>query len=220
MRIPQLLIGISFIGALYIVFLIMNYLGENYPLTNFPARGTRIVALGDSLTAGVGGTSGGYVPILEKRLGVHIGNAGKSGDTTGDALARLPDVLSEKPDILIILLGGNDALNHVPTETTLHHLEEIIARSQGEGALVLLVGIRGGVIGDPYGKTFSALAKRTGSAYVDNVMKEIFANTKYLSDEIHPNDAGYEKMADKIAPVLEGLIVTARKTEELTPLSL
>ena len=84
-------------------------------ITNFPPDAGPIIALGDSITFGVGATPGqNYVDELEKRLGVDIINAGVSGNTTRDALERLQrDVLSQNPSTVIVLLGGNDELRRV-----------------------------------------------------------------------------------------------------------
>lgn len=171
-----------------------------------------MIAIGDSLVVGVGAGSPekGFIPILEKRLNITIANKGTSGDTTHDALLRLSkDVLDEKPDIVIVLLGGNDFLRHVPAEETFANLRLIIGQIQSRGAIVLLLGIRGGIIADHYDDDFAALAKATGSLYVSNVLEGLVGNNTLMSDEIHPNDKGYERIADRVAPVLEGLIFAA-----------
>lgn len=169
--------------------------------------------LGDSLTAGVGASdpTHGLVTQLEQRLNVSIINKGVSGDTTKDALARLPDVLSEKPDILIVLLGGNDYLKHVPEAETFANLRTIITKAQSEGALVILVAIRGGLLADHFAAQFKALAKETGSLHVADALDGIIGNPTLMSDEIHPNDRGYEKMVDRIAPQLEIALLSAQQ---------
>lgn len=187
----------------------------NHPIKNYPPKGTHIIALGDSLIVGVGAENPekGFIPVLAKRLNITIINKGISGDTTHDALLRLSkDVLDEKPDIVILLVGGNDILKQVPKEETFVNLRSIIARIQSRGAIVLLLGIRGGLLTDQYDDDFAALAKATGSLYVPNVLLGLIGNNALMSDEIHPNDRGYERIVDRVAPVLEGLIVAVPKT--------
>jgi lysophospholipase L1-like esterase len=204
-----IIIGVLVIGM---IWQIMSTLFEQYPLTNFPPKGTNIVALGDSLTVGIGasGQEGGFIHILEQRFNVTIINKGVSGNTTGDALARLDsDVLSYHPDIVMILLGSNDYLRQEPRKDTFKNLHTMITRIQEKGAVVILLGARGGALSDTFAKDFDALARSTGSAFVPGVLDDIFGNTKLMTDEVHPNDAGYLKMADKIAPALEGIVLAA-----------
>jgi lysophospholipase L1-like esterase len=210
--IQKLLIIISLVVGAAIWQLGMIF-WENYPIINFPPKGRVIVALGDSLTEGVGATSKatGYIGILEERLLITITNKGVRGDTTEDALKRLDrDVLSENPDIVIILLGGNDYLKKIPEQQTFENLHTIITRIQEKGAVVILLGVRGGLVGDKFADDFEKLAEETGSLFVPNILEDIIGNPKLMSDAIHPNDSGYLKVADKIAPTLEGLIRAAQ----------
>lgn len=203
--------GILIVG---IVWETMRILPDQYSITNFPPKGESIIALGDSLTTGVGASSQehNYVSLLEKRFNISITNKGKSGDTTHDALLRLDDdVLALHPDIVLVLLGSNDYLRQEPRRETFSNLRTIIARIQKEGAVVILIGARGGVLSDTFAKDFTALARETGSVFVPGVLDDIFGNAKFMSDEVHPNDAGYLKMADKIAPELEGVVLAVTK---------
>lgn len=208
------LAGFVLIGVLWQV---ITLFAGHYPITNYPPKGTTIVALGDSLTVGVGAsdTAHGYISILAKRLNITIANKGVSGDTTADAEKRLQrDVLDEHPNIVLILLGGNDYLKQVPQEETFRNLRSIIERTQKTGATVLLIGVRGGLLHDKFDKDFEKLAKDTGSLFVPNALNEILGDPKLMSDQVHPNDDGYLKIADKIAPTLEGLVLAApQKTE-------
>ena len=115
-------------------------------------------------------------------------------------------MLDQKPDIVIILLGGNDYLRRVPDTQTFDNLLMIIRQVQSGGAVVLLLGVRGGLLTDHWDTNFEMLAKATGSAYVPNVLDGIFGDPKLMSDQIHPNDRGYEKIADKVAPALLRII--------------
>lgn len=203
-----LIIGILVLG---IIWQTMRGTSDQYPLTNFPPKGTTIVALGDSLTVGMGSSENrnGYVSVLEQRFGVKIINKGVGGNTTRDALARLnDDVLSYHPDIVIVLIGSNDYLRQELHEDTFKNLSTIITRIQEQGAVVILIGARGGALTDTFAEDFEIIAKKTGSAFVPGILDGILGNAKLMSDEIHPNDAGYLKMADKIAPVFGGIILS------------
>jgi lysophospholipase L1-like esterase len=198
--------------AIALIWQTMGGFSKQYPITNFPPKGTNIIALGDSLTVGVGASSKekGYVSILEQRFNITIQNEAISGDTTHGALARLErDVLSKQPDIVMILLGSNDYLRQEPIRETFKNLHAIITSIQKKGAVVILIGARGGILGDTFKEDFTTLAHSTGSAFVPGVLDDILGNTKLMTDEIHPNDAGYLKMADKIAPTLEGIVLAA-----------
>ncbi len=162
-----------------------------------------IVAFGDSLVSGVGATYGNdFVSLLSKDIGQPIINLGVPGNTTADGLGRLEAVIEKHPDVVIVLLGGNDALRRVPTSDTFANLKSIIKELQASGAKVLLLGIQGNVLSDPYEKEFKSLAKETDVAYVSNVLEGLFGNAKYMSDTIHPSDLGYRKIADRVRPVL------------------
>jgi acyl-CoA thioesterase-1 len=204
-----IVIGILAVGMIWQT---TSNLSKQYTITNFPPRGTNIIALGDSLTTGVGASSEkkGYISILEQRFNITITNEAISRDTTHDALARLDhDVLSKHPDIVIILLGSNDYLQQEPREDTFKNLHTIITRIQKNGAVVILLGARGGILHDTFADDFTTLARSTGSAFVPGILDDILGNTKLMADEVHPNDAGYLKIADKIAPIFEGIVLAA-----------
>lgn len=180
----------------------------SYEITNAPPKGDTIVAIGDSLIEGVGAQQGGDLPAqLTRRLGTPVINEGISGDTTKDALARIDKILSHEPDIVIVLLGGNDFLRDVPLDETFGNLHTIITRLQEEGAVVVLLGVRGGRFGDPAAGRFEQLARVTGSVYVPDVLEGLIGDSRFMADPIHPNTAGYAVIADRVAPVVHDLMV-------------
>jgi len=176
-------------------------------VTNYPSAGTDVVALGDSLVSGTGASRGAdFVSLLSGRVGLPIANLGAPGDTTADALARIHELDDYNPKVIIVLVGGNDYLRRVPDETVFANLAQIIEDIHKRGSIVLLVGIRGGVLGDPYAARFEQLAQQYGTAYVADALKGLFGDERYMADSVHPNDAGYARLAERIAPVLSDLL--------------
>ena len=173
-------------------------------ITNFPSSGENIVAFGDSLVQGMGSTDGNdFVSILSRKIGEPIINLGVSGNTSADGLARINTVQAQDPKVVILLLGGNDFLRKIPTEETFKNIKQMVIELQQNGSVVVLIGIQGGLLGDPYEKYFEDIARTRGTLYVPSVLKGIIGKTNMMSDAIHPNNAGYEKMAEKILPVLQ-----------------
>ncbi len=179
------------------------------PIRNLGARPGPIVILGDSLAAGVGSRGGqrGFVTRLSEKLGVEIVNRGVSGNSTQDGLERLEtDVLALKPALVILELGGNDFLRRMDPDQTFANLETMIRRSQQEGAAVLVLGVRGGILGRSRGDRFREVARRHQAAYVPDILDGVFAHPALMADSIHPNDAGHEKIAARLEPVLRRLL--------------
>ena len=202
---------IMLIGA---VWQVATLFMEHYPITNYPPRGTRIVSFGDSLMVGIGASAPevGFIPLLAERAGTQIINKSISGNTTADGLMRLDaDVISEEPDIVLLLLGGNDYLKQIPREETFANLRSIITKIQSTGAVVIVLGVRGGLLNDHFARDFKSLAEDTGALYVPNVLDGIFGVSELMSDQIHPNDRGYLKIVDKVAPSLMGLLGAVRE---------
>ncbi|MCP6720301.1 MAG: GDSL-type esterase/lipase family protein [Patescibacteria group bacterium] len=209
MEIPKHWIKITTALIAVIVAAVIWFIPEDsYEIKNYPSAGETIVAFGDSLVEGVGSSAGhDFVSLLSEKIGVPIVNAGRSGDTTSMALQRLgSDVLSRDPDIVLVLLGGNDYLEGVAKSETFGNLNLIIDRIQEEGAIVAILAIQGGLFQDDYRGSFTRLAEEKGAAYVPNVLRGIIGRADLLSDSVHPNDKGYKIMADRIEPVLQDLL--------------
>jgi len=185
----------------------LRYSHKKFLKQNRPTAGKNIIAFGDSLTAGEGSSDGhNFVSVLSKRIGVPIINAGHGGDTTRDALERLQrDVLSREPKLVLVLLGGNDALRGIPQKETFKNLEEIIDRIHTKGSCVLLLGVRGGIFFDYFKRGFNRLAKEKKVFYVPDIFS-FFLEPDLKSDYIHPNDNGYKVIANRIEPILRELV--------------
>jgi acyl-CoA thioesterase-1 len=174
---------------------------------NLDSPGRTIVCFGDSITAGVGAGAGeGYPDRLAARLGVEVVNAGVPGDTSSDGLARLDGVLAQNPWLVIVELGGNDLLRQVPMERTEKAMRQILDRLIASRVVPVLVEIHG-----PFGGRYRDLFERLEEDYevplVEDALPDILADPRLKADSIHPNAAGYarlaEAVADEVAPLLE-----------------
>ena len=198
------------IGVIVIVVVVVwvAFGGEKNKITNYPSGGTNIIAFGDSLIEGVGASEGNdFISLLSREIGQPIINVGISGNTTRDGLKRIgKDVLSKDPKIVLISLGGNDYLKRVPKDETFENLENIITQIQNKGAVVLLLGVRGGILRDNYEKNYRDTAERLGAGYVENILDDIIGTPSLMYDALHPNDTGHKIIADKILPVLQEII--------------
>lgn len=182
--------------------------GREQRIVNFPSQNSGVVAFGDSLVEGVGSArGGGFVSVLEKRLGVPIVNLGRSGDTTAMALARVNEVTALKPAVTIILLGGNDFFQGVSELEIIRNLGDIIEAVQASGSSVLLVGIESQTDGNHHRQIFNQLHTLYHTAYVVNVLDNVYGKGAFMSgDGIHPNDFGYDVVARRIGITLAPMI--------------
>jgi len=194
-------------AALLVAAAVYFFFFNTAPIANYPSAGTDIVAFGDSLVAGTGATDGrDFVLLLSGAIGQPVINLGVPGDTTADGLARIGELDAYKPKVVLLLLGGNDYLKRIPQEQTFANLAAIIKDIQSRGAIVLLLGVRGGLFGDYFSSGFEDLRSAYHTAYVPDVLDGLLGDKQYMSDQIHPNDAGYAAIADRITPVLKKLL--------------
>lgn len=178
------------------------------------AQALRIAMLGDSLTAGYGLPPQEALPVkLEKALkaagrDVSIMNHGVSGDTTAGGLARVDWMMGDKPKLVLLALGANDALRGTDPAETERNLDAIITKLKTEGAAIVLFGMAAPRnYGPEYTKAFDGLypklaEKHTIPLYpflLDGVAMERDLNQ---ADGIHPNVKGVDVLVSRIAPVV------------------
>lgn len=176
---------------------------------NLDSRGTTIVCFGDSITAGVGaGGAPTYPDLLAQRLEADVVNAGYPGATAADLLARLPEALAHDPWLVIVEAGGNDMLRRVPVGETEAAVRGLVQGVLAAGAVPMLVEIRApfGGLGD----LFVRLGDEYDVPVVEDVLPEILLDRRLKSDEIHPNAAGYERLAAAVADEVEPLLEARR----------
>ena len=186
------------------------------------AEPARIVGFGDSLMAGYQLDPGQSFPEkLEAALkarghDVVIVNAGVSGDTSSGGLSRLDWSVAEDTDLVILELGANDMLRGIPPELTEKNLAAMIERLQERGIAIILAGMLAAPnLGPDYADSFNPIYPRLAGTYglplypffLDGVAAE---TTLLLSDGMHPNDRGVERMVEGFLPVIEAVLAQGR----------
>jgi acyl-CoA thioesterase-1 len=173
-----------------------------------------VAFLGDSLTAGLGLPLDQAYPALVgekmKRLGapIRVLNAGVSGDTSAGGLRRLSWILAQRPAVVVVELGANDALRAQPPEEIERNLREIVSRARAAGARVLLVGMQiPPNYGPDYAGRFAAiyprLARELHVALVPFLLSGVGGISELnQADGIHPTAEGHERVAATVAPYL------------------
>lgn len=186
------------------------------------ARNHTILVVGDSLSAEYGLKRGsGWVALMEQRLATEkmtakVINASISGDTTSGGRSRLAALLhTHKPTVLVIELGGNDALRGLPLTMTHDNLRAMTRAAQAAGAKVLLIGMEMPPnYGQDYAKRFAAIfgnvAKETKAALVPFLLKNVAdgpdATRLFQNDRIHPLEAAHPLILDNVWPTLKKMI--------------
>jgi len=186
------------------------------------AKPLRILALGTSLTQGYNlppGTE--FTAVLEARLkkagfDVTVVNAGVSGDTSADGLARLDWALAEPADAAIVEFGSNDALRGLAVAQTQANVDAVVTKLKAKGLAVLLAGMKaprnlGGDYTASFDAIYPALAKKHGVLlypfFLDGVAADLKLNQ---ADGIHPNEAGTQIIVTRMLPYVEKLIARVK----------
>jgi lysophospholipase L1-like esterase len=170
------------------------------------------IAYGDSLTAGLGAADGNdYPALLSQRLGVAIQNLGIPGDTTQGGLNRVEEALKLQPRVVLLCLGGNDGLQGGSATQMISNLSQIIDRFHGSGSFVVLIGVHSASLRDTNSKRFHQLAKEKNVFYVPDILDGVLGHPALMSDYIHPNDAGYKVIAERLEKILTPLLPSLKK---------
>ena len=173
--------------------------------------GDAILAVGDSLTAGFGAPKGADYPAqLAQILGHKVINGGVSGDTSAQALARLPDLLVQKPKLVVVSIGGNDFLQRQPESGTRENIRKMVADIRATGVPAVLVAIphftTGGLLGVvSEHPLYAELADELDVPLLKGAWAEILGDKDLKSDAVHANAAGYRLFAEKLAGFLKKL---------------
>ena len=173
--------------------------------------GDAILALGDSLTAGFGAPSGADYPAqLAQLLGRRVINGGVSEDTSAQALARLPDLLAQKPKLVVVSIGGNDFLQRLPESGTRENIRKIVAMIRAADVPAVLVAIPHFTTGALLGMVsehplYAELADELDVSLLQGAWAEILGDKDLKSDAVHANAAGYRQFAEQLARFLKKL---------------
>jgi acyl-CoA thioesterase I len=177
-----------------------------------------ILDFGDSLTAGYGLMPEQAFPAqLESWLRAHgvparVVNAGVSGDTTAGGVARLDWALADKPDVVILALGSNDALRGIDPATVRANLDTMLEKINAIGAKVLLLGMQappnwGRSYDQAFNQIFPELASKHGAVLYPFFLEGVAMKPELNQpDGLHPNERGVEVLVKRIGPVVAGLI--------------
>jgi acyl-CoA thioesterase-1 len=181
-----------------------------------------LLVVGDSLSAEYGIARGsGWVALLEQRIAqqklpVQVVNASISGDTTSGGRSRLPALLQQhRPQVVVVALGGNDALRGLPLDMTQANLTAMARAAKTAGAKVLIAGIAvppnyGRKYSEDFARLFGTVARAEGTALVPFLLAGVAdapnADALFQPDRIHPTAAAHPQMLDNVWPVLKPLL--------------
>ncbi|MCQ8128633.1 GDSL-type esterase/lipase family protein [Methylomonas rivi] len=164
-----------------------------------------ILAFGDSLTHGTGATAErDYPAILAALSGREVINAGVPGEISSEGRQRLPALLDEyQPNLLILIHGGNDILRQINAEETRANLTAMIAAAKQRNIAVVMLGVpKFGLILLHSAEIYAELAQSEQVPIDLDTLPSILSTNELKSDAVHPNDQGYQKLAENIAGLL------------------
>lgn len=174
--------------------------------------GSKVIALGDSLTFGYGATpETSYPTVLASKTGWHIINEGINGDTSEGVLNRLDKILEQSPNLILLGIGGNDVLQRVNPATTKANISQIVDNIKSANIPLVLIA-------EPYFSTSALFGSASDNPIYADIAKEkevvlfakgdggwsdILSDKSLKSDQIHANSTGYAKFADNLYEFLK-----------------
>jgi len=164
-----------------------------------------VLAFGDSLTFGTGAnTAESYPARLETLIGRKVASAGVPGEASAEGLARLPSALNDaRPQLVILCHGGNDLLRKLDEAQAANNIRAMVRLARAQGAQVVLVGVpKPGLLPSPAG-FYADIAREFRLPYEETALKKILTDNGLKSDLVHPNAAGYARLAEAIAALLK-----------------
>jgi acyl-CoA thioesterase-1 len=198
---------------------VLALVGQGFGASAGVAKPTRILVLGDSLSAEYGLARGtGWVKLLSQKLAqekypAELVNASISGDTTSGGRSRLPALLQKhQPSHVVIELGGNDALRGLPLAMTQDNLQAMVAQAQAAGAQVLLLGMQmppnyGPDMNRQFAAMYAQLAKQSKAGLVPFFLRGVGDDADPLkwfqADRIHPNESAQPQLLANVWPALK-----------------
>src|SRR5574340_584146 len=175
--------------------------------------GSRMLALGDSMTAGAGvDPEKAWPALLAGRTGWEVINGGVNGDTSSAALKRLPALLEQHhPALVLVTLGGNDMLRHIPREETVANLEKILALIKVHGARPVLLATPQPSITGAVFRNLSApdlyrqVAEAQQVPLIEDAIADVLSDPELKGDPLHPSAAGHALLSESIFEELRSI---------------
>ncbi len=165
-----------------------------------------VLAFGDSLTFGTGAShSESYPAVLERAIGRTVVNAGVPGETSGQGLQRLPEVLEEvKPRLLILCHGGNDFLRRMDEAQAAANVRAMIQLARAQGIPVVLLATPKPGLPPSIPLFYGEIAAELKVPFEEGVIRTVLFDNSLKSDMVHPNGAGYARIAAAVEKLLKG----------------
>lgn len=192
-------------AALLIIVTCLLFCGKSVPQLKPLSNTASILAFGDSLTFGVGAEpEKSYPAALAKLTNLKVIREGVPGELSANGLKRLPKALDKhQPDLLILCHGGNDFLQKKDKAETRKNIEEMIKLAIAKDIQVILIGVPRASITLSPPIFYQELSDKYKLPYEDSVMSKIIASPDLKSDQIHPNEDGYQLIAERIHKLLQ-----------------
>jgi acyl-CoA thioesterase-1 len=180
--------------------------------------GATVLALGDSITYGTGAPSGASYPeALAKLTGWNVINAGVPGNTSAQALDRLPGLLAQhQPTLVLIGIGGNDFLRRLPDADTRANVQRAVQLARDAGAQVLLIAVPRPTLAARFTGSlddhalYGEIAEELKLPLQRGGWAEVLGNEQLRADQIHANAAGYQTFAERLLATARAVGLYAR----------
>lgn len=190
----------------FIVILVaaLSACGRDTPRLTLLTSEAVVLAFGDSLTYGTGAAKGESYPAqLERLIGRKVVESGVPGEISAEGAARLAQLLDEhEPALLLLCHGGNDLLRRLDPQETVRNLRAMIRMARERGIAVVLIAVPQPGIwlsGAPF---YRELADELRVPLEEALLADILADRELKSDTVHPNAAGYRRLAEGVAALL------------------
>lgn len=195
--------GVTRLVAALLVIAVAGCSGGGTDLPRL-AAGDVILAFGDSITFGTGARpEESYPAVLSRRVGFEVVNAGVPGEVSERGLKRLPMVLDRvRPKLVILCLGGNDMLRRQDPEQTEDNLRRMVSVIRGQGAAVVMLGVPEPGLFLSTADVYERVASELDVPLEDDIIPDLLGDNQYKSDHIHPNAAGYARLAEALEVLL------------------
>lgn len=204
----SILLSIAMLSGLIGASTAMTGCSGKTDLAVLPA-GSTVVALGDSLTFGYSvNREVAYPAILANLTGWNIVNAGINGNTSANVLARVDTIIAQKPDLVLLSVGGNDVLRRVPSQVTATNITATVQQLKAANISVILIAQPYFSASALFGRAsdnpiYASIAKSEGIPLYSKRWSEVISNDALKSDQIHANAAGYRYFAEGLYTYLQ-----------------